>query len=536
MVHFVRLLSAAALATLSSAAPAVVPRDSAIGGEVAVSAPNGVVLSDTPTASSGAVQTASSSDQSNSGYSGSGYSGSNSGYSGSNSGYSGDNSGDNSGYSGSSSDSYNTDSNTDQYTSSSDSYNQYTTSSDSYNQYTTSSDSYNQYTTSSDSYNQYTTSSDSYNQYTTSSDSYNQYTTSSDSYNTDYNNQYTTSSTIVYDSTSTSSAYVSSYTPSYGSGSSNWGGSGYNDCVMQCAASFGGMDSMASATWVPPTATQDSYAGQSGSNGVTHTIIVAPSQGVLRYVPFATNASAGDTVEFHWNAGPHTVTQSSALEVCNKTDLSTAFASGMQQAGFTYDMVINDTTPIWFYCGVTGHCEKGMFGGINIGEAAPGGSSYMSLGSMVVNMTSSSSDCMAMWQYTKNVTSGNSYASNWGMGINVAGMDSNSMMEVMNNVMWTQQLIAANPDNVDAEKGFQVSNKPLNLPVDLSSALASAPAPSSPAAATGGAAASSAAVSSGAAGAAASPTATGKSNGAASVASSSVAIALVAIVASFLML
>jgi len=513
MVHFVRLLSAAALATLSSAAPAVVPRDSAIGGEVAVSAPNGVVLSDTPTASSGAIQTASSSDQSNSGYSGSGYSGSNSGYSGSNSGYSGsnsgysgDNSGDNSGYSGSSSDSYNTDSNNDQYT------------------------------TSSDSYNQYTTSSDSYNQYTTSSDSYNQYTTSSDSYNTDYNNQYTTSSTIVYDSTSTSSAYVSSYTASYGSGSSNWGGSGYNDCVMQCAASFGGMDSMASATWVPPTATQDSYAGQSGSNGVTHTIIVAPSQGVLRYVPFATNASAGDTVEFHWNAGPHTVTQSSALEVCNKTDLSTAFASGMQQAGFTYDMVINDTTPIWFYCGVTGHCEKGMFGGINIGEAAPGGSSYMSLGSMVVNMTSSSSDCMAMWQYTKNVTSSNSYASNWGMGINVAGMDSNSMMEVMNNVMWTQQLIAANPDTVDAEKGFQVSNKPLNLPVDLSSALASAPAPSSPAAATGGAAASSAAVSSGAAGAAASPTATGKSNGAASVASSSVAIALVAIVASFLML
>jgi len=527
MVHFVRLLSAAALATLSSAAPAVVPRDSAIGDEVAVSAPNGIILSDTPTASSGAMQTASSSDQSNSGYSGSGYSGSgysgsnsgysgsNGGYSGSNSGYSGDNSGSNSGYSGSSSDSYNTDSNNDQYTSSSDSYNQYTTSSDSYNQYTTSDDSYNQYTTSSDSYNQYTTSSDSYNQYTTSLDS---------------------SSTIVYDSTSTSSAYVSSYTQSYGSGSSNWGGSGYNDCVMQCAASFGGMDSMASATWVPPTATQDSYAGQSGSNGVTHTIIVAPSQGVLRYVPFATNASAGDTVEFHWNAGPHTVTQSSALEVCNKTDLSTAFASGMQQAGFTYDLVINDTTPIWFYCGVTGHCEKGMFGGINIGEAAPGGSSYMSLGSMVVNMTSSSSDCMAMWQYTKNVTSGNSYASNWGMGINVAGMDSNSMMEVMNNVMWTQQLIAANPDNVDAEKGFQVSNKPLNLPVDLSSALASAPAPSSPAAATSAAAASGAAVSSGAAAAAASPTATGKSNGAASVASSSVAIALVAIVASFLML
>lgn len=34
--------------------------------------------------------------------------------------------------------------------------------------------------------------------------------------------------------TSTSSSYGSMYTsPSYGSGSSNWGSSGYNDCVQR---------------------------------------------------------------------------------------------------------------------------------------------------------------------------------------------------------------------------------------------------------------------------------------------------------------
>lgn len=47
MVYFAPLISAAALfAGLTSAAPRPRP-DSAVGGEVAVSAPNGVVLSDT---------------------------------------------------------------------------------------------------------------------------------------------------------------------------------------------------------------------------------------------------------------------------------------------------------------------------------------------------------------------------------------------------------------------------------------------------------------------------------------------------------
>ncbi|KIJ44115.1 hypothetical protein M422DRAFT_169118 [Sphaerobolus stellatus SS14] len=330
-------------------------------------------------------------------------------------------------------------------------------------------------------------------------------------------------------------------TPSYGSGSSSWGGSGYNDCVMQCAASFG----MPSATWTPPTATEapSEYMGGSGSNGVTHTIIVAPTEGVLRYVPFATNASVGDTITFHWNAGPHTVTQSSALEVCNKTSAPNSFApSGQQLAGFNYNLVINDTNPIWFYCGVKTHCEMGMFGGINIGEANPDmqGSSptdYVPLSSVVSNMTSSSSDMMAAYQYTKMQTSNNTYANNWGMGINVVGMDQNAMMQTMTNVLWTQTLIAANPDAVTADKGFQVTDKPLTIPGDISNAIASAPA-SSNAAASGSAAVTSAA-STGAASATPSAAAAAdnsKKNGAVSVASSSAALAFVVVVASSLML
>jgi plastocyanin len=75
-----------------------------------------------------------------------------------------------------------------------------------------------------------------------------------------------------------------------------------------------------------------SSSGSSGS-GMTHTVIVAPTQGVLRYVPFALNASVGDTIKFMWGANNHTVTKSSELTPCNKTS-DQPFASGEQNQSF----------------------------------------------------------------------------------------------------------------------------------------------------------------------------------------------------------
>jgi plastocyanin len=82
--------------------------------------------------------------------------------------------------------------------------------------------------------------------------------------------------------------------------------------------------------YMPPSATAS--AGSYGS-GATHTVWVAPTQGVLRYVPFAVNASVGDTVKFIWGANNHTVTKSSELDLCNKTGDS-PFASGEQNKTF----------------------------------------------------------------------------------------------------------------------------------------------------------------------------------------------------------
>ena len=103
-----------------------------------------------------------------------------------------------------------------------------------------------------------------------------------------------------------------------------------------------------------------SYNNGQGS-GATHTVIVAPTAGVFRYVPFAVNASVGDTVRFVWGAGPHTVTKSSEFNLCNATS-DEPFKSGPQNASFVFDQVVNDTNPVFYYCGIPTHCEKGMFG------------------------------------------------------------------------------------------------------------------------------------------------------------------------------
>jgi plastocyanin len=347
---------------------------------------------------------------------------------------------------------------------------------------------------------------------TSSSDNSNNYQTSS-SY--DNSNNYQTS---TVDSTSTSSTYNSYQTPSYGSGSSNyWGGSGYEDCVNQCMAQFGsGYSSSNSGNsgsnmggYYQATATSGSE-GSTGT-GATHTVIVAPSQGVFRMVPFATNASVGDTIEFHWGANEHTVTKSSALLPCNKSSEAPIFASGEQNTSFVFTQVVNDTNPIFYYCGTPGHCEKGMFGVINPAMAVPGAPT--SLGGMMQTLAANDSELAAWAAVSSNATANNEQAGSWGENFDMSSLPPWSQSLFATNVMYTRALIGMNPDvySTGAVDLSSVASTPLMLPVDLSSldastapaattadanaaatpaaAAASDPATSSPAAKTGGASA-----------------------------------------------
>lgn len=339
----------------------------------------------------------------------------------------------------------------------------------------------------------------------------------------------------------------------YGSGSMDK--SGYNDCVSQCMAQFGG----GSANMYSPPASNATMAtmGSGGGNGATHTVIVAPSQGVLRYVPAFVNAQPGDTVMFKWGANNHTVTKGSALLPCNKTE-DAPFATGLQNKDFTFMQVVNDTSPTWFYCANPGHCQKGMFGVINPPMAAGSNSSagqwmpaHLSNSSSSSNSSmsasnstmasmssgnSSSSDISSYYSYTTQMTQNNAAASAWGQDLDMSAIPDWAKEEMAANIMYTRNMMVMNPDVVDSTGAVSIStDAPLMLPNDVAAVNNGvATTPDASATSATGAAAAPAASSAAAeqpAGAAAQP-----SNGAGALASSKVVMAATVVLASFFLL
>jgi plastocyanin len=97
--------------------------------------------------------------------------------------------------------------------------------------------------------------------------------------------------------------------------------------------------------------------------------VVKVGENGLNFTPAQTSAKVGDTVEFHFYEGFHSVAQSSFAKPCEPIN-STAFFSGDQNVKtkvsdkvFTIEVKTED--PIWYYCAVQGHCQGGMVGAIN---------------------------------------------------------------------------------------------------------------------------------------------------------------------------
>lgn len=322
--------------------------------------------------------------------------------------------------------------------------------------------------------------------------------------------------------------------PTYGSGSSYWGGQGYSDCVQQCMAKFAQPAATYTAQPMQETATPTDNSG----TGTTHTVIVAPTQGVLRYVPFAVNASIGDTVRFVWGAGPHTVTKSSALNPCNKSLDASFFTSGPQNKSFVFDQVVNDTNPTFFYCTVPNHCQKGMFGILNPPNAEPAAvNSTMTVGSYMQSMIQTDSSMAALWSYVSNQTAGTS-AENWGMNMDMSSMPESQYSALAQNTMYTQLFYAANPTLLAAGQGAaDINGSGIVIPADITSTMQNLAA-SGPASSTYESvpsAASATAASANAADASPAP-ANPYTNGSGRLASSTVLVGAIAVLASFVML
>lgn len=107
-----------------------------------------------------------------------------------------------------------------------------------------------------------------------------------------------------------------------------------------------------------------------GASGAVHTVQVG--QGGLVYVPNTVIANPGDQVVFMFNPKNHTVTQSTFADPCHK--MVGGFASGFMPTDPSvvgtatqpmFSITVNDTKPVWVYCGQTGHCQQGMVMAIN---------------------------------------------------------------------------------------------------------------------------------------------------------------------------
>ncbi|GAA5992611.1 hypothetical protein JCM5350_003671 [Sporobolomyces pararoseus] len=174
-------------------------------------------------------------------------------------------------------------------------------------------------------------------------------------------------------------------------------------------------------------------------------VIVAPKKGDLRMVPFNINVPQGQNVTFLWGAGPHTVTQSSPLEICNASQTAGAYKSGMQDVGFQFPVQISSNSTQTYFCGVPNHCQKGMFGLINgLTVAVPEGS----FGQAMPQMAANDSGLMSLWNETKTMCKDSPSAWSWGDSLATTQFPEWALPMAMENILMTRQFLVSNPEGI----------------------------------------------------------------------------------------
>ncbi|KAJ5151308.1 Cupredoxin [Penicillium canariense] len=129
-------------------------------------------------------------------------------------------------------------------------------------------------------------------------------------------------------------------------------------------AQYGGYGDTAGSS-TRSTATTSS--AKSSASSATQTVDVGENS--LVFDPDTIHVAPGGKVEFHFYPGNHSVVQASFDNPCHPLS-ETSFFSGFfpatnGESSTTFTLTVNDTAPIWFYCGQPGHCQGRMVGVIN---------------------------------------------------------------------------------------------------------------------------------------------------------------------------
>lgn len=120
-----------------------------------------------------------------------------------------------------------------------------------------------------------------------------------------------------------------------------------------------------------------------GVERVVQIVNVGDNNGSLKFFPEKIVAEVGSIVQFQFYPKNHTITESSFAAPCVPiaSNLTTPERPG-QKSGFVpvsadttfrpvYNLIVNDTKPMWIFCGQQPHCARGMAMVINQNMSSP---------------------------------------------------------------------------------------------------------------------------------------------------------------------
>jgi len=117
------------------------------------------------------------------------------------------------------------------------------------------------------------------------------------------------------------------------------------------------------------------------TSAVAKTVVINVGQSGLSFSPDSSTADVGDVLEFHFFSSIHSAVSGDFSSPCQMS--SSGFDSGpinnkADGSGSVFQVTVQDTNPIWFFCGTPGHCQSGMAGVINPPSSGDSLASYKS--------------------------------------------------------------------------------------------------------------------------------------------------------------
>ncbi|GAB1312563.1 Cupredoxin [Madurella fahalii] len=89
----------------------------------------------------------------------------------------------------------------------------------------------------------------------------------------------------------------------------------------------------------------------------------------LTFTPDSITAAIGDTIEFYFVGGTHDAVTGDYGAPCTPNASGERFSSGIQTGSATnrnvFQVTVNTTEPLYYYCSVGAHCANGMVAAIN---------------------------------------------------------------------------------------------------------------------------------------------------------------------------